>query len=258
LIDFQLRPGTAFDFLAATKEASFATVVLTGHADEALAMETLHHGAQDYLKKEELSPQLLLRTLRYACERKTAIRQMECLNRELEIANAALLDIAHHDPLTGALNRRGLEKQLTLEAYRAERNNSNMMMLLIDCDDFKYINETNGYTMGDQVLQAVTQTLKKSVRPTDHVARIGGDEFLVLLSNIQNSTAIILAEKIANDIRAQQIQSSAGPVKISVSIGCCPVLEGETSLNALLQHGEKALKQSKTEGKDRITFLESV
>jgi diguanylate cyclase (GGDEF)-like protein len=250
VVDFQLGQGTALDFILETEHSTFATIVLTAHVNEDLAIETFRHGAQDYLRKDELSQQLLLRSIRYACERRRTVQQIENLNTKIEIANAQLRDIAQQDPLTGVLNRRGLKNQLSVETQRTHRTGGDMAALFIDCDDFKSINDIHGYTVGDCVLQAIAKVLKKTVRPTDHVARIGGDEFFVLLCDIRNAEAIVVAEKIEDEIRTQQISSLAGIVELSCSIGCCPIARDETSLDVIIRRAEMALKQSKMFGKD--------
>ncbi len=256
LVDFQLGLDTAFDFLSATQQAEFPTIVLTGHANEELALGTLRHGAQDYLRKDSLSKELLLRAIRYAVERKGKLLEIASLNTQLKIANARLQGIAQHDPLTGVLNRRGLEGRLEVEAQRARRTGSDMMALFIDCDDFKSINTIHGYVMGDRVLQEVSQVLKKTVRPTDHVARVGGDEFLVLLGDIRSNHAIGVAEKIEDAIRTLQISSPSGTIELSCSIGCCPVGEDEASLDLIIRRAERALNQSKLLGKDTVSTLQ--
>ncbi|MEK7747582.1 MAG: diguanylate cyclase [Nitrospirota bacterium] len=253
LIDFELGNGTAVDFLVATEPADFAIIVLTGHANEDLAIDTLRSGAQDYLGKSNLTRAILLRAMRYACERKGAVQQIAHLNAKLRVANANLEDIAQHDPLTGVLNRRGVQDRITVEAQRAHRTGGDMMALFIDCDDFKLINDIHGHSIGDQTLQAVANVLKKAVRPTDHVARVGGDEFLVLLHDIRNADAMAVAEKIEEGVRAQQISSPTGLVRISCSMGCCPVGGKDLSLDLIIHHAEKALKQSKALGKDMIS-----
>ncbi len=250
LVDFQLGPETAFDFLSAAGQSAFATIVLTGYADEDLAIETLRHGAQDYLRKDELSRHLLLRAILYACERKGTVQQIKHLNAKLEAANANLRYLSQHDPLTGVLNRRGLAEKIEIEVQRARRTGSDMAVLFIDCDDFKIINDTHGHVIGDRVLLAVADVLEKTVRPTDYVARVGGDEFLVLLGNIRSTDAIVVAEKIEDGIRAQQVLSATGMVEISCSIGCCPLGGDDTSLDVIIHRAERALKQSKALGKD--------
>jgi diguanylate cyclase (GGDEF)-like protein len=255
LVDFQLGTETAFDFLSATQGTPFATIVLTGHADDTLAMESLRHGVQDYLRKDELSSkELLLRAIRYACERKGTIQQIEQLNAKLLSANLSLRELSQHDPLTGALNRRGLADRLEVEVQRTRRSGCDLTVLFVDCDDFKIINETHGYAVGDMVLQAVSDVLQKTVRPTDHIARVGGDEFLVLLGDIRSSDAMVVAEKIEDGIRARQVLGPGGPVEISCSIGCAPVGRADVSLGAVILRAEKALKQSKAIGKDRVNI----
>src|SRR5262245_29896064 len=94
--------------------------------------------------------------------------------RELSASNAELEAVAQHDPLTGLLNRRGLEHALEREAERARRSSTRLAAVMVDCDDFKRINDSLGHRVGDRVLVEIGEAMKRAVRPTDYVARLGG------------------------------------------------------------------------------------
>src|SRR5262249_41689418 len=95
--------------------------------------------------------------------------------------NKGLERLANVDPLTELCNRRGLHTQLTIEMQRARRSGGALAAVLIDCDDFKTINGRFGHAVGDAVLKELARRLKDSLRPSDHICRLGGDEFLALL-----------------------------------------------------------------------------
>jgi diguanylate cyclase (GGDEF)-like protein len=109
--------------------------------------------------------------------------------------------LALHDPLTGLPNRRLLDDRLTKAIERAERNEARVAVLLIDLDSFKQINDTHGHAIGDEVLRVVANRLQMRVRKADTIARAGGDEFLVVVSDLlQPHGATVLAGKLASDL----------------------------------------------------------
>jgi len=166
-----------------------------------------------------------------------------------------LQSLSVHDPLTGALNRRGLQDVLAREFSVGQRMGTQTQVLLIDLDNFKQINDQYGHSVGDSVLVQVTQQTLKSVRQTDHVARIGGDEFMVILLDSRQVDAIKVAEKIRMAMAEVAQRTSSGHiVRTTCSIGMVPLEEKLVSIDALLESLHFSLRLSKTEGKNRITY----
>jgi PleD family two-component response regulator len=128
-------------------------IVLTGRADEALALTALKAGAEDYLVKDAVDQRTLVRSVRYALERHRVIRDLSRVTKELQVANANLEKLTLIDPLTELLNRRGLQQALSREIKRIERDGINVLVLLVDIDDFKRVNDTLGHAVGDVALQ---------------------------------------------------------------------------------------------------------
>jgi len=160
-----------------------------------------------------------------------------------------------HDPLTGALNRRGLQDVLLKISAMAQRMGIGIHVLLLDLDDFKQINDRHGHGVGDAMLIAVTNKLRQTVRQTDYIARVGGDEFMVLLLDSREGDAV----KVANIIRMAIAQTSVGGdggeiIKITCSMGIVPLGDQEASIDGLLQKLHLSLQLSKSEGKDRIAY----
>lgn len=174
----------------------------------------------------------------------------------LQIANDQLELLAKMDPLTEVLNRRGLTEMLQIEVARSLRHENRIYALLLDCDDFKNINENFGHSGGDFVLKHVADSCKAATRPTDLVSRIGGDEFLVILGNSSLTIATIVAERIRSKIN---VVLSIGKTSClpSVSIACVDVPLNEPSIDTILVGARDALKRGKGTGKNIVVVAES-
>lgn len=171
-----------------------------------------------------------------------------------KIAELQLRELTQVDPLTGLLNRRGLADVLAVEASRAERAAAPICALLVDCDDFKSINDTLGYAAGDVALVMLTRSLVQTLRPSDRVARIGGDEFLVLLPDTRLVEAALVAERVRHAVAEHPVETPQGKTSLSVSVSVVPVEPGAAQLEALVVAGRDALQESKMLGKNRVTL----
>jgi diguanylate cyclase (GGDEF)-like protein len=164
--------------------------------------------------------------------------------------------IANVDSLTDLLNRRGLEAELSKEIRRASRTDAPLTAVLLDCDDFKRINETLGHAVGDVVLKEVATRLKDSLRPTDHVARIGGDEFLVLLPDTRMAEAMHAGERLRLAVSDNPLRLASGPVKLTASLGIERVPMSVVSIEEVLARTHLSLRHSKRTGKNRVSSRE--
>jgi diguanylate cyclase (GGDEF)-like protein len=255
LLDLGLPDCSGFEGLERVHETVPGTpiVVLTAMGDEAAAVRALRKGAQDYLLKGLVDYPQLARAIRYAMERHRGLRQLELATNELRSAKARLEELALLDPLTGILNRRGLQQALSREIRWAARNHSEVQALLLDLDDFKWINDTLGHAVGDVVLKELAHKLKATLRATDYLARIGGDEFLVLLPQTGSVQAREIAEKVRLTVSATPLSLSSGVVKITASLGVARVSEKTSSVDQLLSEMHFVLYRSKQAGKNRIS-----
>lgn len=223
-------------------------IVLTGLDNESFALETLRKGAEDYVVKGQFDSKMLSRVIRYSIERHQ-------IKRELDLANGRLENLAFLDPLTELLNRRGLQDALSREIQWSRREGTNFLVFLIDLDNFKKINDTWGHAVGDIVLNEVARKLKSSLRATDYVARIGGDEFMVLLPRTRIAEGIRVAERARLAISQSPVSLySRGPVAVTASVGVARVSDGTPSIDELLSKTNLALHQSKREGKNKVSF----
>ena len=179
-------------------------LVLTAQNDEALAIQSLHEGAQDYLVKAEINSRSLWRALRYAMER-----------HHLQLA---LLNLSLADDLTGLKNRKGFLSLANQHANLAYRTGKTFLVGFIDLDGMKRINDTLGHEEGNHALVEAASVLKDSFRQCDILARYGGDEFAVLLADAVESSAARMISRVHDKVRVRNAQPSRR-YQLSLSIG---------------------------------------
>jgi diguanylate cyclase (GGDEF)-like protein len=171
-----------------------------------------------------------------------------------KLAELAVLELAMRDPLTRLFNRRGFETQLTMELERTVRGGTPLAAILIDCDNFKHVNAMLGHTGGDMVLQTVADRLTSLLRPSDTLARIGGDEFLVLLPDTRSGEAGLIAERLRLATSTEPVAHSHGPVEISISAAVVAVEPEVSSLEEIVALAHVGLREAKEQGRDRISY----
>lgn len=236
------------------KAAGLPVIVLSGTDDASIALEAVRCGAEDCLVKSKIMEgQLLARSILYAIERHRIKRQLANVTEELKQANNQLEQIALIDPLTGLLNRRGLQQALSLHQNTAGRKGTEHIVILMDLDNFKVVNDALGHVSGDIILKEISQKLRECLRAGDFIARLGGDEFLILLPHTRPAHGILVAEKIRLAISDATIVFSSGPVKITGSFGIGTVSPDIASPDELLSKTQFILKESKDSGKNRVT-----
>ena len=132
----------------------------------------------------------------------------------------ALVDLSSRDPLTGLANRRSFERALSREIDRVARSGEPALLLTLDIDHFKRVNDTHGHAAGDQVIRAVARALAETVRPMDLVARTGGEEFAIVLPNCPAAFGTQVAERIRTRVARQPVEIAPGEhVNVTVSVG---------------------------------------
>lgn len=176
------------------------------------------------------------------------------LRAELDVALAQLDRLANVDFLTEVLNSHGLERVLFVEQSRTGRIGGHMVALLGNCDNLRRVNEGLGHSVGDVVLKEVAKRISSVLRPTDHIARIGGDEFLVLLPDTQIAYAMRVAERIRISVSETAFSGAAEVLNITISIGVAAVPDNIASLEQVISAGRAALKRSKQAGKNKVSM----
>jgi diguanylate cyclase (GGDEF)-like protein len=168
---------------------------------------------------------------------------------ELQGANEQLRSIALYDTLTGLPNRFLLEDRLRQAALYADRNRTSFSLMFVDLDDFKPVNDTYGHAVGDELLKQVANRLKECLRKHDTVARTGGDEFVIVLEDVESAKAAsLVGEKILEEL-ALPISVRAHTLEISCSIGISMYPSDGNDIATLTANADVAMYQAKKSGK---------
>ncbi|MEW6403553.1 MAG: GGDEF domain-containing response regulator [Chloroflexota bacterium] len=249
LLDLGLPDGQGLDSFT-TIHGEFPDrpiVVLSGLADQRLALEAVQSGAQDYLVKGPAGWEVAARAIRYAIERK---RMQERLHF-----------MATHDALTGLPNRELFHDRLTHAIERARRTRSGnthkwkLAVMMLDLDNFKTVNDKYGHAEGDKLLQAVTAQLKTAVRESDTVARMGGDEFTLISENVSGTDdAEVLAKRVLA-VFEPPFHVGGHEFKITASLGISLFPRDGHDVESLFKNADIAMYRAK-EDKGTFKFYE--
>jgi diguanylate cyclase (GGDEF)-like protein len=169
---------------------------------------------------------------------------------QLEEKAKELHQLATTDPLTGLLNRRELQNLAKRSISQATRDGSNFAVLTFDIDDFKQVNDTYGHPVGDEVIKHIANLLTEDRRDHDLVARVGGEEFVILLPGINEASAFKVAEKLRKKVESQAKDNLIVTVSIGMAISGSNT---ESNFETLLSLSDQALYESKNNGKNRTT-----
>ena len=244
LADLSLPDARGLDSVVRIRAAApnAALVVLSGGGDEDIALQTLALGAQEYVGKEVLNAATLARSLKHACERKRAERR--------------LAHRAYFDALTGLANRATLKDRLRIAFHRGKRTRSSFAVLYVDLDGFKQINDHSGHAAGDALLEETARRLEGTVREYETVARIGGDEFAILIEETSESGPVQVAERILEAIR-RPYQIAGEDVLLTASVGISVFPDSADNVDDLIQKADEAMYRAKQEGRNDFRLAEA-
>lgn len=222
--------------------------------DELSLLEAQVNALQDNLDahlERQRSDELAL-----AASRDQLAELVEARTAELKAANQSLEALSRHDPLTGLANRRYFDELKETEFRRAIRHKTPLAVLMCDVDFFKVYNDTYGHMLGDQCLKQVAETLRSVFgRSGELTARVGGEEFVVVLPNINLPQATAAAERLRASLAQRELPHGGSAVSpyVTLSIGVA-VLNPDTMdhFDQLLQHADQALYRAKRQGRDRV------
>lgn len=218
--------------------------------------EAFNRGVDDYLTKPPNPREMIARIISVA-----RINQLQnmLLESSLELGQMVkhLEEVALSDPLTGIGNRRLLLKELDAHLLSASSRKSGVCFAMVDIDHFKRINDTYGHDIGDEILIAFTRRLRRCVRPTDLVTRVGGDEFGVIMHYTQQDHFKLSSlERIISTINSRSFQTSAGPLDLTVSIGACYYRGGgeKPSVKEIMKCADQKLYLAKNAGRNQLVY----
>lgn len=161
-------------------------------------------------------------------------------------------NMAIQDELTGMYNRRYLFRRAAYELARAQRYGHPLGVIMIDVDHFKRVNDTYGHGVGDQVLRIIAHICQRMLRKTDILGRYGGEEFTVLLPETDVETTGFVAERLRATLSAHPVNTDAGPVQVTISVGMTAFLPPDDSLKALFRRADQALYKAKNNGRNQV------
>jgi diguanylate cyclase (GGDEF)-like protein len=228
--------------LLATASPDTPVIVIAAATDPETGLAAIRAGAQDFFAARELTAAALRRSITYAVERKRS--------------EAALSRQALHDPLTGLPNRALFIDRLRGALDRTRRTGTPVVVLFLDVDDFKVINDSFGHGAGDRLMTMLADRFRGLMRPMDTVARFGGDEFTFLFEGLDaEPDARVLAERIAQSA-AQPLSLDAAPISVTVSIGATIVSDPQEPAEEIIRRADIAMYQAKRFGGGRYEVFE--
>ncbi len=242
VLDIALPDGDGMELMQeiSSIDSTLPVVILSGDESEVTALKAIRLGAHDYLNKLNTSHWQILRSLNYAIERKKHIQELVYLSR--------------HDLLTGLPNRLLLSDRINRCITRTRRNNKDFALMYLDLDHFKPVNDEYGHEMGDRVLCEVSERLASCIRDSDTVARIGGDEFAVVIEELKSAwNAEIVANKIIKSI-SEPIRIEETTAKLGVSIGIAIYPSDGSNVDELMSRADSAMYEAKRAGKSTYRF----
>jgi two-component system cell cycle response regulator len=220
-------------------------IMLTGEDDQADKVEGLDLGADDYVTKPFQYPELMARI--------RAGKRIVDLQKELLETNKRLERLSITDGLTNLYNHRYFQDELVRAFEESVRYGRPLSLAIVDLDYFKKVNDSYGHAVGDEVLKAVSKLFQESIRSTDLAARYGGEEFAVMMPETELHDAMTFAEKIRTLIESSPIQTQAGHVPVTVSVGVAAVPHPKIpAAKELIVAADNALYRAKNGGRNQV------
>lgn len=240
-LDHVLGDATGLDVLRRTDMTSTPTafIFLTAHAKQEIAREALELGALDYLTKWRFERFEFERSISYALYRR---------RKEIDFQRTVL-----RDPLTGLGNRELFREQSRMVAAVTRRRAGRFALLYLDIDGFKAVNDTHGHQVGDGLLRQIAARILERIRESDVVSRVGGDEFVVVLSDVRDADA---ADTVVRDLvaaMAEPFDVDGVGVTVGASIGRTIFPDDSTDIDELIQIADGRMYEAKKRKANRPT-----
>ena len=210
----------------------------------------LDAGADDYVCKPFEVMELLARV--------RAQLRIKDLNDSLKRANDRLKELVDIDDLTGLFNMRSLYKRLDYELDRARRYNRSLSVLMMDLDNFKQVNDKHDHLFGSFVIKEVGKMIRENIRKVDFAARYGGDEYLVVLTEISLEGATTFANRLRSKIEEATYTNEFYTMRLTASLGLAIANpnQNEVDARALVRYADRALYKAKENGRNRVEIFD--
>ena len=229
-------------------QQQYAYVILvTGNTNKEQVIEGLAAGADDYLTKPFHSGELVARV--------GVGRRIIELHRQVEAKTRQLEELALTDPLTGLPNRRAIDIWADRQLSAAARHDFPIWVAMVDLDHFKRINDTYGHDAGDRVLKRFAELLRSNTRHSNICGRLGGEEFLLVLTHVDRTQAMVAVDRIRKCLEIEQFKFEGGTTAVTASFGVAGFRGSRApAFNTLLTHADAALYTAKSKGRNRVEF----
>jgi len=176
------------------------------------------------------------------------------LAADLKHAREGLEQLSDTDELTGLKNRRAFNAALELESKKAARYNRKFSVLMLDADDLKTVNDRHGHAVGDKLIISIARVIQDSLRETDVLARHGGDEFVVILTETPHERAIEVAERIRGAVENTSFSADGDRVSSTISIGVASFSQDAGHEEGIMISADRKLYESKRKGKNAVSY----
>lgn len=252
LLDWRLIGHTAVDILKRIKhtlQQNVSVLIVSANSETDAIINGLDSGADDYIVKPFVPLEMLARV-------RSQLRLRD-LHDQLLVANQQLKELAETDDLTGLFNMRSLYQRLDFEIERGRRFNRGVCVVMIDMDHFKVVNDGHDHLFGSFVIAEVGNMIKQSTRNIDIPARYGGDEFLIVLTEITADGAELFCERLRRNIEKHIFTNGKDSIKLTISVGFA-VTHFKEHINSkeLVRRADHALYESKRNGRNRVSTWE--
>ncbi len=251
LLDYRLPDMDGLEVLRRMNgraHGSTAILMLTGMDDDDLATRCIEAGAQDFLLKQDLTPRHLIRAVTHA-------RMRHRIEMALLESHERLRELAEQDPLTGLANRYYFDQTLRAAVPRAMRYGFKLSLLLLDLDNFKFINDGHGHDVGDRMLRVVADRLTAITREGDILCRLGGDEFAIIAFQHEGVESVhALAQRLLDDLAAPVVvEGLTLPTSVSIGIALCP--DNSDNADELFKCADLAMYRAKRDGRNQAHYF---
>lgn len=250
ITDWMMPDATGIELCQQIRQAAGSSytyiIILTSNSEKENVVKALSAGADDYLTKPFDSDELLARA-------RVGTRLID-LHREIETKNRLLQELALTDSLTDLPNRRAVVSWTERQAGGAARHGFSLWLVLIDLDHFKRINDNHGHAAGDDVLRRFAAILRSNTRCSDICGRIGGEEFVQIITHADEAGVRVVTERIRNQLAEEKFRFGDAQVSLTASFGVARFSGDQRvpEFEELLKRADGALYLAKNNGRNRI------